>query len=41
MEHVLKAQIWLGDINDLPRMEDAWRRPAAARPQGPARVNGG
>jgi enamine deaminase RidA (YjgF/YER057c/UK114 family) len=32
MEHVLKAQIWLGDINDLPRMEDAWR---AAFPQDP------
>src|SRR5207247_2148244 len=32
MAHVLKAQIWLADINDLPRMEDAWR---AAFPQDP------
>ena len=32
MEHVLKAQVWLADINDLPRMEDAWR---AAFPQNP------
>src|SRR5215470_5689247 len=32
LEHVLKAQIWLADINDLPRMEDAWR---AAFPQDP------
>jgi len=32
MAHVLKAQIWLADINDLPRMEDAWR---VAFPQDP------
>ena len=32
VEHVLKAQVWLADINDLPRMEDAWR---AAFPQDP------
>jgi enamine deaminase RidA (YjgF/YER057c/UK114 family) len=32
MEHVLKAQIWLGSIGDLPRMEDAWR---AAFPHDP------
>ena len=32
MAHVLKAQIWLADINDLPRMEDAWR---AAFPEDP------
>jgi len=32
MEHVLKAQIWLGDMADLPRMEHAWR---AAFPHDP------
>jgi enamine deaminase RidA (YjgF/YER057c/UK114 family) len=32
MEHVLKAQIWLADITDLPRMEDSWR---AAFPSDP------
>jgi enamine deaminase RidA (YjgF/YER057c/UK114 family) len=31
-EHVVKAQIWLADINDLPRMEDAWK---AAFPHDP------
>jgi enamine deaminase RidA (YjgF/YER057c/UK114 family) len=32
MEHVLKAQIWLADITDLPRMEDSW---SAAFPSDP------
>ena len=32
LEHVVKAQIWLGNIDDLPRMEDAWR---AAFPHDP------
>lgn len=32
MDHVVKAQIWLGDMADLPRMEDAWR---AAFPEDP------
>src|SRR5262249_51133805 len=32
MAHVLKAQIWLANIGDLPRMEDAWR---TAFPQEP------
>ncbi len=32
MDHVVKAQIWLGDMGDLPRMEDAWR---AAFPKDP------
>lgn len=32
MAHVVKAQVWLADINDLPRMEDSWR---AAFPEDP------
>jgi enamine deaminase RidA (YjgF/YER057c/UK114 family) len=32
LDHVVKAQIWLGDMADLPRMEDAWR---AAFPKNP------
>ena len=32
MERVVKAQIWLADMADLPRMEDAWR---AAFPKDP------
>ena len=36
LEHVVKAQIWLGDIADLPRMEDAWR--AAFPHEPPART---
>lgn len=36
MTDVLKAQIWLADITDLPRMEDAWR--AAFPTDPPART---
>jgi enamine deaminase RidA (YjgF/YER057c/UK114 family) len=36
MEHVVKAQIWLADIADLPRMEDVWR--AAFSEDPPART---
>jgi enamine deaminase RidA (YjgF/YER057c/UK114 family) len=25
LEHVVKAQVWLADINDLPRLDDSWR----------------
>ena len=32
MKDVLKAQVWLADIADLPRFEDAWR---AAFPENP------
>lgn len=36
MEHVLKAQIWLADLADLPRMEDSWRAAFGSDP--PART---
>jgi enamine deaminase RidA (YjgF/YER057c/UK114 family) len=36
LDHVVKAQIWLADIKDLPRMEDAWK--AAFPTDPPART---
>ncbi|MGH7388360.1 MAG: RidA family protein [Candidatus Rokuibacteriota bacterium] len=36
LDQVVKAQVWLADVNDLPRMEDSWR--AAFPTEPPART---
>ena len=39
MDRVVKAQIWLADMADLPRMEDAWRAAFPLHPFSAASSN--